>query len=285
MADLYSVARLYINFFQPSMKLMQKEREGAKVHKKYDTAKTPFQRLLDSELLEAESKNSLEKQFEKLDPVALLKEIETRQIALWSTAVFPHASKLAEGSFAAVLSDASDLDLDEVVAKARDHQSSLKARFRVSLAEPVPASKRKLPGAVYGATEVIRKYIESLPPGHVFRYQELTSIARGSMCFRVVKEMMEHGQLERLGRGLYRTPGGSSDPRVPLQITGHPTKDMRSFISSLPDGTTFMREELLQFGSSLSVAKFLTRLKKKNGIIQVRFNCYRTTGGGTSNLA
>src|SRR5260370_1900488 len=39
---LYEVIRLYINFFQPSMKLVSKERVGSKVKKTYDQAKTPL---------------------------------------------------------------------------------------------------------------------------------------------------------------------------------------------------------------------------------------------------
>ena len=35
MARLYAAARLYINFFQPSFKLKEKRREGAKVIKRY----------------------------------------------------------------------------------------------------------------------------------------------------------------------------------------------------------------------------------------------------------
>ncbi len=42
LAQLYCVLRLYVNFFQPSLKLLKKERRGAKVSKKYDSAKTPF---------------------------------------------------------------------------------------------------------------------------------------------------------------------------------------------------------------------------------------------------
>ena len=47
----YNVLRLYINFFQPVMKLVSKRRHGARVHKVYDTAKTPYQRLLESGVL------------------------------------------------------------------------------------------------------------------------------------------------------------------------------------------------------------------------------------------
>ena len=44
--DVYTLLRLYINFFQPVLKLVSKSRHGAKVHKVYDTAQTPYHRLL-----------------------------------------------------------------------------------------------------------------------------------------------------------------------------------------------------------------------------------------------
>ena len=43
---VYNLTRLYVNFFQPNMKLVHKSRNGAKVHKFYDTAQTPYRRLL-----------------------------------------------------------------------------------------------------------------------------------------------------------------------------------------------------------------------------------------------
>lgn len=42
--QLYENLRLFTNFFQPLMKLVEKAREGAKAKKKYDQAKTPYQR-------------------------------------------------------------------------------------------------------------------------------------------------------------------------------------------------------------------------------------------------
>jgi hypothetical protein len=42
---LYSGVRLYVNFFQPSLKLLSKARDGAKVTKKYDEA-TPSTKYL-----------------------------------------------------------------------------------------------------------------------------------------------------------------------------------------------------------------------------------------------
>lgn len=46
MGRLYLLVRQYVNFFQPISKLIAKERVGAKVTKRYDVAKTPYQRLL-----------------------------------------------------------------------------------------------------------------------------------------------------------------------------------------------------------------------------------------------
>ena len=41
LAELHEAARLYVNFFLPSFKLMSKSRDGAKVSKKYDKPATP----------------------------------------------------------------------------------------------------------------------------------------------------------------------------------------------------------------------------------------------------
>lgn len=56
---VYDQVRLYTNFFQPSMKLKYKTRRGATVHKVYDTARTPYQRLLQSGVLAPEPKEAL----------------------------------------------------------------------------------------------------------------------------------------------------------------------------------------------------------------------------------
>jgi hypothetical protein len=83
LAQLYRVLRKYVNFFQPSLKLLAKERQGAKVSKKYDSAKTPFQRILLSEHISQEKKESLTVEYEALDPVDLLAQLETLQDKLW----------------------------------------------------------------------------------------------------------------------------------------------------------------------------------------------------------
>jgi len=87
LTELYRAVRLYVNFFQPSMKLRLKEREGGKLRRRYDPAKTPFQRLLATEVLSTEDRVRLTTIAQALDPVQLLRQIEQLQDALWRHAL------------------------------------------------------------------------------------------------------------------------------------------------------------------------------------------------------
>lgn len=86
LSELYATLRLYVNFFQPSLKLISKKRDGAKVTKKYDKAKTPYQRLLISTHIPAEAKTTLKNQYEQLDPVLLLNDLQRLQDNFWKYA-------------------------------------------------------------------------------------------------------------------------------------------------------------------------------------------------------
>ncbi|MEY9136489.1 hypothetical protein ACVMII_005384 [Bradyrhizobium diazoefficiens] len=79
MGRLYAAARLYVNFFQPSFKLKEKRREGAKVIKRYHAPLTPYQRALAHPKVTAAVKRRLRDQYRSLDPVALLAEIRATQ--------------------------------------------------------------------------------------------------------------------------------------------------------------------------------------------------------------
>lgn len=85
--QLYEPLDLYTNFFQPSMKLKSKERHGARVKKKYDKARTPYQRLLDSSFIKAETKQQLRARYHALNPAQLKRQIEGLQRKLLATAV------------------------------------------------------------------------------------------------------------------------------------------------------------------------------------------------------
>ena len=66
MNEIYEVQNLIQNFFIPQYKLKSKVRVGAKIKKKYDKPKTPYQRLLESNIPE-ENKQKLRDQYATLN--------------------------------------------------------------------------------------------------------------------------------------------------------------------------------------------------------------------------
>lgn len=83
---VHRLAALYLNFFQPVRKLIHKSREGARVRRIYDTARTPYQRLLALGVLTPEEQESLERRYQGLNPVRLKAQLEAALEALWATA-------------------------------------------------------------------------------------------------------------------------------------------------------------------------------------------------------
>lgn len=83
---LYAVLRLYVNFFQPSMKLLSKERMAGHTTKRYDRAQTPYHRALSAGVIGEDQKNRLRDAYQTLDPVVLLKELERLQDQFWAHA-------------------------------------------------------------------------------------------------------------------------------------------------------------------------------------------------------
>lgn len=73
--EIYDQVRLLVNFFHPSMKLVSKTREGAKVRRRYDVPKTPHQRLMQSPYIPQVVKDQLTAQFDELNPAAVTREI------------------------------------------------------------------------------------------------------------------------------------------------------------------------------------------------------------------
>jgi hypothetical protein len=69
--ELYGHLRLYVNFFQPQMKLGAKTRHGAKLRKRFDTARTPHQRVLASPQVSRQAKRTLTRTYRELNPAEL----------------------------------------------------------------------------------------------------------------------------------------------------------------------------------------------------------------------
>jgi hypothetical protein len=77
--EIYKELRLYTNFFQPSMKLIDRTRIGSKVIKKYDKAQTPYRRVLASPDVPEVHKKHLRVLYAKLNPAALKRQITKLQ--------------------------------------------------------------------------------------------------------------------------------------------------------------------------------------------------------------
>jgi hypothetical protein len=79
LARLYASLRFFVNFFQPSFKLIDKSRDGARFSRRYGTPQTPCERLLACEAIPDAMKARLHEVATALDPLRLLEEIRAVQ--------------------------------------------------------------------------------------------------------------------------------------------------------------------------------------------------------------
>ena len=82
--NVYDDLRFYINFFQPSFKLIGKECLGNKTIKRYDPAKTPYQRVLERKDISLPAKAQLMNLYLQLNPAQLRRCIDQKTAKLWN---------------------------------------------------------------------------------------------------------------------------------------------------------------------------------------------------------
>ena len=87
LAELYESYNKLVNFFFPSMKIIAKQRVDAKVIKKYDAAKTPYRRLMESTDVSEAVKAELFRRKNRLDLQQLLDKTQLLQRKLIAMAV------------------------------------------------------------------------------------------------------------------------------------------------------------------------------------------------------
>jgi hypothetical protein len=75
LTELYTYLEPWVNFFQPQMHLMEKIRDGAKVTRRYDEARTPYQRLMGAPEISGRTKTALTRTYEGLNPAQLKRAI------------------------------------------------------------------------------------------------------------------------------------------------------------------------------------------------------------------
>jgi hypothetical protein len=86
---VYTVARDYVNFYQPVRKLTAKVRDGARVTRRYDRAQTPYRRLLAGGQLTPTTTAALADRATALHLVRLKLDLEAAQQALYRQADRP----------------------------------------------------------------------------------------------------------------------------------------------------------------------------------------------------
>jgi hypothetical protein len=78
MNEIYEVWGLLHNYFLPQMKLISKDRVGAKVKKKYDKPKTPYQRIIECPTVSEEVKEKLRATKATLNPFELQARLQEK---------------------------------------------------------------------------------------------------------------------------------------------------------------------------------------------------------------
>ena len=94
LARLFTLVSLYTNYFQPSFKLIAREKIGSRTRKRYDRPQTPCQRLLAHPAVAETVKEWLRATRSRLDPLFLLSEIRAAQSALATLAAPEERSKV-----------------------------------------------------------------------------------------------------------------------------------------------------------------------------------------------
>lgn len=152
LAQLYRSMRLYVNFFQPSFKLMEKTRDGARVTKRYHPPLTPFQRVQAHPAVAPDAKDALAAQFAQLDPVILLKDIRQAQARLTALAdVTPYA----DGE------DAKE-DVEAFLSGLRHAWREGEVRPTSRKKPPVPRGRRR-PDPLAKVTEDLKEWFHEDP--------------------------------------------------------------------------------------------------------------------------
>ena len=153
LADLYAAARLFVNFFQPSFKLAEKRREGARVHKRYHAPATPYQRLLDDPRTDDKTREQLRAMNEGLDPVRLLRDVRAAQQRLVA---------LADATVPTRVGDAAAPELDAFLSSLRNAWKSGEARPTAADKSKAPRGRRR-PDPLVDVTAQLKRWFEEEP--------------------------------------------------------------------------------------------------------------------------
>lgn len=196
LSEYYSLLRLYFNFFQPCQKLVLKRRNGSKVYKKHDIARTPYQRVLENEHLSNELKAALVRQKEELSMVAILKKLEHHRSRLNQLAV-----DMPDPAIAMLANQ-----------RMSTHQFVDKLHQKPSSSDSVEANTMKILRTTRASSPVmrpLRNMIENLPTGTRVRPKDINGLGSPDTLAKCFERLVKTNHLKRVGWGRYEVlPGG-----------------------------------------------------------------------------
>jgi hypothetical protein len=153
LADLYATVRLFVNFFQPSFKLVEKERDGARVCKRYQKPATPYQRLITDPRTPKEVRRHLAEIYTTLDPVRLLRDMRAAQLRL---------TELADASGEIAPDETATPPLDIFLAGLRTAWKAGEVR-PTARAKPRAKRGRRRPDPLVAVTAQLQTWFEAEP--------------------------------------------------------------------------------------------------------------------------
>jgi IS30 family transposase len=248
---IYELSWYFVNYFQPSMKLISKERRGARIYRQYDRAKTPVERLMGCETTSEPTKQKLLKNRWELDPVMLLKK---RQTLL---------SRLDELTEANLLSQAT-------ASRESDASPELEA---TSVVVPKPPTVAETRTAVKVGSErnTVRKALEvmfnSVEPGEVLERTSLFACGRESVVSDALSCLAREGFIERVSIGKYIRLKDNFDKIKSTIVRRGTIAALRNhFLDNA--GMPIATRELTQLGHNRDSVKLALQQLKKAGFIE-----------------
>jgi hypothetical protein len=220
---LYSVLNLYLNFFLPCQKLLTKTRDGAKVRKNHDVAKTPYRRVLEHPEISPITKLVLSEQYRNLDMFSLFRELSNLQTELKELAV----------------------EVPNPLVAAALAQRNATYLFTQKLTKPLP---KEHPDRT--TLKRIRETIRALPTGTPVKSKDFEMLISRSEVSHCLTDLCRSRVLTRVGLGLYE----KSPPR---QKTPN---EIELFVTNAKPGTTLRPRDFKT--SELHKRTIQLRLKK-----------------------
>jgi hypothetical protein len=84
---VYDLLHVYVNGYLPVMKLVGKERDGARVRKRYDVPQTPYRRAQAADVLLPEAREAFAAQLAAAGPLHLRRQLDAALVQVWARRV------------------------------------------------------------------------------------------------------------------------------------------------------------------------------------------------------